>query len=325
MGRELSQEFPFRGPPAGNDREPTHFTGIQVLEYPQWFVCQNPACRQLLRKDGLELKKHRYWHNACRSASSGSSKSSSASAECVPVRFVLACPRGHAGEFPWIAFAHELQKRPRCASPSLTFEEGATGDFNEIRVHCACGGSGRMANLLGDGLKLRCHGERPWLGPEGKEECQEDAKLLVRTASNSYFPQVVSALSIPDPSGEIRDRVRSAWDVLKSATKDNLPIFRQIDKVRLALEGLGDAEVLRAIQALASDKEATQGPIRTAEYQQLTSSPPELPGIFPRSGRSSSRASRSRATASRRASPSWWWCRSCGRSWRRSASPASSR
>ena len=268
LGRELSQEYPFRRPPAGNDREPARTTGIQVLEFSQWFVCQNPSCRALLRKDVLELKKHHYWH-AC---------SRTSSAECVPVRFVLACPRGHADEFPWIAFAHEFQQRPRCASPSLTFEEGATGDFNEIRVHCACGGSGRMADLLGDGLKLHCRGERPWLGPQGKEECQEDAKLLVRTASNSYFPQVVSALSIPDPSGEIRDRVRAAWDVLKSATKENLPIFRQIEKVRVALDGLGDAEVLRAIQALASDGPVIQAPIRTAEYQQLTTAPPELFG-----------------------------------------------
>ncbi|WP_437303796.1 DrmB family protein [Sorangium sp. So ce388] len=271
LGRELSHEYPFRGPPAGNDREPTRFAGIQVLEYPQWFVCQNPSCRALMRKDGLELKKHYYWH-AC---------SRAASAECVPVRFVLACPRGHADEFPWIAFAHEFQQRPRCASPSLTFEEGATGDFNEIRVHCACGGSGRMVDLIGDGLTLHCRGERPWLGPQGKEECQEDAKLLVRTASNSYFPQVVSALSIPDPSGELRERVRAVWDVLKSATKENLPIFRQIEKVRLALEGLGDAEVLRTIEALANDRPVTQGPIRTAEYQQLTTSEPELPGDLP--------------------------------------------
>lgn len=274
LGRELSQENPFRRPPAGNDREPSCTTGIQVLEFSQWFVCQNPACRALVRKDGLELKKQRYWH-AC---SSSSSKSSKSGAECVPVRFVLACPRGHADEFPWIAFTHEFQKRPRCASPSLTFEEGATGDFNEIRVQCACGGSGRMADLLGDGLKLHCHGQRPWLGPQGKEECLEDAKLLVRTASNSYFPQVVSALSIPDPFGEIRDRVRAQWGILKSATRENLPIFRQIDSVRVALDGLSDAEVLQAIQALASDKPATQVPIRTAEYQQLTTAAPELFG-----------------------------------------------
>jgi hypothetical protein len=75
-----------------------------VLEYPHWFICQSPACRALLRKDGLELRHHRYWHACTRLAK----------AECVPVRFVLACKRGHLDEFPWIHFVHEAQKRPRC-------------------------------------------------------------------------------------------------------------------------------------------------------------------------------------------------------------------
>ncbi|MGK3995454.1 DrmB family protein [Sorangium sp. So ce1024] len=273
VGRELSAEYPFRAPPVGNDREPSRFAGIQVLEFPQWFVCQNASCRALLRKDGLELKSHRYWHRCTRSDR----------AECVPVRFVMACKKGHADEFAWIAFVHEAQQRPRCAAPSLTFEEGPTGDFNDIRVACACGGAAPLSLVLG-GLKLHCRGERPWLGPEGREECKETAKLLVRTASNSYFPQVVSALSIPDPSGEVRERVQGAWDVLKSATKENLPIFRQIEKVRIALEGLTDAEVMEAVKALQSDRPATQGPIRTAEYRQLTASKQEAPGELPPTG-----------------------------------------
>ena len=36
LGRDLSQEHPFRSPPMGNDREPTRFAGSQVLEYPQY-------------------------------------------------------------------------------------------------------------------------------------------------------------------------------------------------------------------------------------------------------------------------------------------------
>ena len=270
LGRDLSQEHPFRSPPMGNDREPTRFAGIQVLEYPQWFVCQNPGCRALLRRDGLELKSHRYWHACTRTSK----------AECVPVRFVLACKRGHVDEFPWIAFVHEIQQRPRCASPTLTFEEGVTGDFNEIRVLCACGGMGRLSDVLG-GLKLHCHGERPWLGPEGREECGIETKLLVRTASNSYFPQVVSALSIPDPSGELHGRLLPVMDVLKSATHENLPIFRQIEKVRIALDGIADAVVLAAVKALQSDRPLTQTPIRTAEYQQLTTAKDEAHGDLP--------------------------------------------
>lgn len=266
LGRELSQDHPFRAPPVGNDREPSKFAGVQVLEFPQWFVCQNVHCHALLRKDGLELKSHRYWHQCDRTKK----------AECVPVRFVSACKRGHIDEFNWIGFTHSASGKERCPSPSLTFREGVTGDFNDIRVECACGALAKLNATYG--LELPCFGSRPWLGPEGKEECKEHVRLLVRTASNSYFPQVVSALSIPDPAGELQERVRGVMDVLKTATKELLPAFRQIEKVRIALEGFTDEQVLHAVKAISEDKPVTQGRIRTAEFKQFVSSKPEAAG-----------------------------------------------
>lgn len=273
MGRELSEDAPFRAPPAGNDREPSPAAGVLALEYPQWFVCQEPSCRALLRKDGLELKDKRYRHQCTRQKSG----------ECVPVRFVMACKKGHLDEFPWIGFVHEIQRRPRCAAPSLTFEEGATGDFNEIRVVCACGGEGKLKDVIG-GLQLHCRGERPWLGPEGKDECKEQARLLVRTATNSYFPVVQSALSIPDPAREVEERVQRVWDVIKTATREILPIFRQIEKVRVELDGIPDEDVLAAKENIASGKRGSGGYIRPVEYRQLTAAPPEVSGDLPPTG-----------------------------------------
>lgn len=273
LGRELSQDHPFRAPPIGNDREPSKFAGVQVLEFPQWFVCQGPSCRALLRKDGLELKSQRYWHQCTRERK----------AECVPVRFVSACKRGHIHEFRWIDFVHEVQKKERCASPSLRFEEGTTGDFNEIFISCeACPARAKLNQVLG-GLKLSCRGERPWLGPEGREECEEEARLLVRTASNSYFPQVVSALSIPDPVKDVEERIRAVLDVLKDATRDDLPFFRKkIEKVRIALDGVPDDVVLTVVKALQEGKPASSGPLRTAEFKQFVGSKPEVGGDLPK-------------------------------------------
>lgn len=269
VGRELSQEEPFRAPPAGNDREPSKHAGALVLEFPHWFVCQNPKCRALLRKDGLDLKSHRYWHQCDQKTK----------VECVPVRFVSACTRGHLDEFHWIWFVHASRGKERCPAPSLTFHEGATGDFNDIQIECACGAHAKLNAI--QGLKLPCTGARPWLGPEGKEECQEEIRLLVRTASNSYFPQVVSALSIPDPSNKLNESVRRVWDVVKEATAEDLPHFRKIAKVRIALEEFPDAAVLAAVKSILDDKPITQGPIRTAEFKQLVSAKPEAAGDLP--------------------------------------------
>jgi len=40
-GRELAFENAFREPPAGDLRQASRNVGIQVLEMPRWFVCQN--------------------------------------------------------------------------------------------------------------------------------------------------------------------------------------------------------------------------------------------------------------------------------------------
>ena len=155
-GRELSVDKAFREPPVGNDREPVRYSGVQVLEFPQWFVCQNPACRALMLKSGLELKKERYWHPCGRD---------NRLSECVPVRFLGACRRGHCQEWPWIGFAHLSRDGGRCDAPSLRLLEGATGDFSEVSIECvSCSARQFLSTALlkGDGGKgvFECGGRQ---------------------------------------------------------------------------------------------------------------------------------------------------------------------
>lgn len=272
LNRALSQDTPFRAPPEGDDNEATRHVGVQVLEFPHWFVCQ--GCHALLHsKHAMDLSGGRYVHQCDQKKKS----------ECVPVRFVSACKRGHIDDFPWIALVHEMEGNARCDSPSLFFEEGATGDFNDIFISCgSCGGRAKLNKVM-SGVKIRCRGERPWLGSEGREECDEEqTRLLVRTASNSYFSQVMSALSIEDPARRLDEKVRSVWDVLKNTTPELLPAFKQIEKVRIALVGFKDSEVLEAIEAIKADRQITSGPLRTAEFKQLVSQPLEAAGDIAR-------------------------------------------
>jgi hypothetical protein len=271
---QLSAAEPFRSPPAGDDQDPAPWNGVQALEFPDWFVCQNPDCRALALKTVLE-RKHggRYFH-AC-----GRDKLS----ETVPVRFVAACRNGHVEDFPWIPFAHPDEARGNCPSPRLRLDQGATGDFSEIRVAChACGSSQALSRALIHELGLPCRGHRPWLGGDGREDCDERLRLLVRTASNAYFSQVVSALSIPDPLREIEERVRSVWDVLANATAETLPTFRTIHKVMAAIAGFSDADVLATVKAIQRQETPERPPIRTAEIRQLRAQPEERPGELPR-------------------------------------------
>jgi hypothetical protein len=273
-GRELSVEYAFREPPVGDDKNPARSTGITVLEFPQWFVCQAADCRALLQPSGLERKGGRYVHQCDRTKA----------VECVPVRFVAACRRGHIEEFPWIAFIHEMRERERCAAPSLRLLEGATGDFGEVEVRCACGAHQWLSAALAPDANPRCRGARPWLGPEGREECDEHIRMLVRTASNSYFSQVVSALSVPEKGRELEEAVRRVWDVMKSATPETLAAFRSIEKVKAALTGYDDDEVLAVVEAIRGGAPVAHEPLRTAEFKQFVSQKVEASGELPGTG-----------------------------------------
>jgi hypothetical protein len=274
VGRELSAEKCFREPPIGDDREPTRHAGIAAVEFPQWFVCQNPDCRALMRKDGLDLKDNRYWHRCA---------SGKKAFECVPVRFIGACPRGHTQEWPWISFAHLNREEGKCGAPSLRLREGSTGDFSEVRVECACGAANKLSAALA-GVQLKCDGRRPWLGTEGDVTCEDSLRLLVRTASNSYFAQVVSALSVPEPGKELDNAILEHRDVLFASSAETLPAFRQIPKIRDAIKDFDDDEVLEAIRRLTGGGAIERPPLRTAEFFQFTSSKREQPGELPAPG-----------------------------------------
>ncbi len=268
-GRPLRVDNPFLAPPIGLDASPDPRCGIQVLVFPYWFVCQNPTCRALVRAgDGLVLKSGKYVHVCGRAEST-----------TVPVRFVSTCKRGHLDDFPWLFFAHSGPNH--CAAPRLSLHEGATGDFSTIEVRCSCGVSRRMKDASITKANPRCRGRRPWLGGQGAEECAEPQHLLVRTASNSYFTQVESAVSIPDPNEAVRAKVESVWDVLESATAEELPVLRKVKKVKPVLEGLSDDDVLDAIKAIRSGDVSTDESLRTPEFRQFLAQPEEHPGELP--------------------------------------------
>lgn len=270
LERELAFEDAFREPPAGDDKEPTRFAGVQVLEFPQWFVCQNPDCRTLMKSGQLELKGGRYVHACTRTKTT----------DCVPVRFVTACERGHLDEFPWVWFAHK--SGVKCAAPSLRLIEGATGDFSEVRVRCACGASEPLSAAQIKDANPMCNGRRPWLGAEGDEDCDQRQRLLVRTASNSYFSQVVSALSVPEHGRELEHIVRQHWKLLKNATAKNLAAAKELDdELQVALAHYDDASVLRVVEALHENKPLPRAPLRTAELEQFLAQPAETRGELP--------------------------------------------
>jgi hypothetical protein len=272
---DLAQEGYFRAAPEGDDSDPAEYSGVRVLEFPRWFVCH--GCRRLGRAGDAfpQPKKGRYYHDC------GPNKRSHA----VPVRFVAACKNGHLSDFPWVAFAHP---DGACDRPELYLTEGPSGDVSRIIVECRNCNAGPRSMSQAVVLPFECHGDRPWLGGRAMSEpCGERMKMLVRTASDAYFAQVVSALRLPEtPPSPLALKLEHAdlWSRVENVSSaDELALLMKIQPVvRAAFEGVDPAEVLEVISAKRnqSSSDATASPLRTAEYERFLNAPEEVPGVL---------------------------------------------
>lgn len=289
------EDIRLRCPPSCDSDQPSQAQGIQVARFPGWYLCQNIACQSVVHWKDLDKKsKH-----IC-------SREKKTAFPVTPIRFVTACPNGHIQDIDWLGWVHTW-KRPEglqgagyCVrgatsqrnndplgqdfrSDLYMIQRGTSGELTDYAVGCrACGKTRGLQDLAAEGALGSCPGWRPWLGPGTREtSCDQNVRLLTRTASNAYFAQVISALSIPDPAENVRKQVEEVWSILQAATPEDLPVFRRIPQVASALEGITDAEVLaevhRRVEGLAIEVPRT----RETEWNALMKAPYGQPGDHP--------------------------------------------
>lgn len=132
----------------------------------------------------------------------------------VPVRFVQACVRGHISDIDWYAFVRNNFSTER--NGALWFDEGGAGsDIAETYVRDEKTGLRRPlsdATIPNKKMLGTCRGKMPWLGPIHHEVCDKPNRLLTRSASNVYFSQTVSAISLPDRGEDLRKAVDLVWE-----------------------------------------------------------------------------------------------------------------
>ena len=89
---------------------------------------------------------------------------------------------------------------------------------------------------------------------EMNERCGNNLKLLVRTATNTYFPQVVTVISLPQGDDALARAVDSAWENLR--TVENLEaltvIFKQHSRRHRGARGPRPREVPCAYSGAAT-------------------------------------------------------------------------
>ncbi len=250
-------------PPAASTAPNAATTGIEASRFPEWFVVQETS-RQLARSRRLVHRraldnKHRFEGR-----------------DVVATRFVRACPRGHVEDIAWSRFVHGASGGCPPTRPLWLDEHGTSGDLTDLVVRCECGRTRRLsdASMLETKPLGTCNGARPWLGRNRNEDCDLPSRLLIRTASNAYFPQVVSVLSLPERGTEVAKVVRELWDDLQIVNDaGGLGFIKGKPKVAAALAKFADGEVLDAIHEVKSGAAGSDKSVKEIELEALLAAP----------------------------------------------------
>ena len=119
----------------------------------------------------------------------------------------------------------------------------------------------------------RCDGWMPWLGPRIRELCDEQNRMLVRTASNAYFPQTMSVISLPDRDEVVAIAVAQVWEHYLQYVEDLDDLVKERKRkppVAEALEGLSDEEAFAEIQRRKQNRTAGMDKsVKQAEFETL--------------------------------------------------------
>lgn len=250
-------------PPADDDDPGGKPSGIRVWRFPEWFVVQEriggdekERARRLVHRLALD-NKIRFEGRAV-----------------VATRFVRACPKGHVDDVDWRAFVHPPDVS--CRRQLWLDERGTSGDLSELSVRCECGVKPRSlfdATLFNENVLGQCRGRRPWLGNNSEEPCTLPSRLLIRTASNAYFAQVVSVLSLPNRGSDVDAAVRELWSDLEIVDDaGDLAFLKKKPKIAERLLPFSDAEVLAAIRG-AKGGAADERPVKLVELDALLAAP----------------------------------------------------
>ena len=241
--------------------------GVPVAPFPRWLLC--PYCRLLaplqsglfeLKLDPYRKDRSRYAHHNCKKAGKAPT--------AIPARFLVACRNGHLDDFPWVQYVH--RGKLDCKYELRLYELGASGEVADIQVQCEkCGAKRRMSDAFGEEGEKNlppCRGRWPHLRGFADKECNEAQRGILLGASNSWFPIMLSALSIPTTVNKLGQLVEQNWGELEESESE-----REVKLKRKLLHGLqaySEAEIWAAVEQKKRAPAADEPPgLREPEWQ----------------------------------------------------------
>ena len=258
-------------PPRDGSDSHAPMSGIVGWQFPEWFVTQEVKPRTTA--SGQQIRSRQLVHRSslARGKYIGDDKKRQG---VVPVRFVRACRHGHIGDIDWYAYVHV--ERGNCRANLWIDDLGTSGDITEVLVRCECGQTRLLSEAVESGgyqkagALGRCDGSQPWLGPFARARCEQPSKFLIRTASNAYFPQKLSVISLPPRNETVTEAVDRAWMFLEAAeSMDDVRYERKKERVAKILEGLSNEEIWEEIERRRNPTTETASRLKPDELRTL--------------------------------------------------------
>ena len=290
LGAKLSPSFAgLRHPPTfDEDRRDSNAPGVAVRLFPCWFlVNEAPSTDPAVASPAATAapaseKRRRMVEFSELDATNGGKLSytgSGAKLGVNPIRFVGACTKGHLQDIDWRYLTHR-GKDLSCRKPLYWVERGVSSDPSDISVQCTCGASVSMADLYKPQFLGKCQCHSPWLSPrrDANEACSDDLRLLPRSATNTYFPQTVTVISLTKSDDKLRQTIAENKTMVDGirALPNFIDVLRAVPQLKEAFKEFSDDEI---VQALANDDGSGVSPNedpRIAEFDMMASGAPVI-------------------------------------------------
>lgn len=227
---------------------------IPAVRFPTWYYCPfcgqmkqttyyetQPLCDAIQWKEGRKCSAERKFRK-----------------KMIPERFIVVCPEGHIDDFPvteWVHYESGHTYDPNtCQLRRST--GGASANLTGVFYQCTCGAKKSMAGAMRKGaldrIGYHCKATKPWLGVTDEEICKaktEDVKVVLRGATNVWFADTWSSISIPIDDVAVRRKIvgiLNEWLDTVNASRTNGELNRDYINLIAVKEGVNADELYQA-------------------------------------------------------------------------------
>ena len=261
---------------------------IPAVRFPTWYYC--PFCGQMKQTTYYETQPMCdaiQWSEGRKCSSKGKFRR-----KMIPERFIAVCSEGHIDDFPVAEWVHHgsghIYNPNSCKIRRST--GGASANLTGVFYQCTCGAGRSMAGAMRKGaldiIDYHCKGTKPWLGLTGDGICTvktEDVKVVLRGATNVWFADTKSSISIPVDDVTSQKKILGIlndWFDILNATRTNGEFDHQTINMIALKENTDADDLYRAFVNRADnlsenneiDENTSEDEYRIQEYNVLSKS-----------------------------------------------------